>query len=145
VKLAVTYKSSADEYPVAYGYEYAVSDADIWQSRVRWDGLARRTDAVVSETYYIQGRPAVASGGARANLVAWEDGRNAATMAGDIYGDLAKADGDSAPITLYGSDEGPDVLQGRLGGQITPRRSDELLSIARAPQQGHGLCADLFG
>jgi CubicO group peptidase (beta-lactamase class C family)/fibronectin type 3 domain-containing protein len=89
MKPAVTYKYEADEYLVVYEYEYSATDLDLKQSRLRWDGVARQTDATVSNAYNIhEARPAVASDGAWSNLVVWEDARNAGTMAIDIYGDV---------------------------------------------------------
>ena len=88
MKPAVTYKFAADEYLVTYEYEYSASDLDLWQSRLRWDGVARQTDAVISNAWNIhEARPAVASDGAWSNLVVWEDGRNP-NMNLDLYADV---------------------------------------------------------
>ncbi|MFN2120415.1 MAG: hypothetical protein ACK2T0_08505, partial [Anaerolineales bacterium] len=89
MKPTVTYKYEADEYLVVYEYEYSASDLDLKQSRLRWDGATRLTDAVVSNAYNIyEGRPAVASDDGWSNLIVWEDGRNAGTMGIDIYSDV---------------------------------------------------------
>jgi hypothetical protein len=96
---AAAYKSTADEYLVTYEYEYSANDLDVWQSRLRWDGVARQTDAVISNAYNIhEARPAVASDGKWSNLVVWEDGRNASWTATDIYGDLVKVYGLSGHV-----------------------------------------------
>lgn len=89
MKPAVAYKVEADEYLVVYEYEDSASDLDLKESRLRWDGVTRQTDVVVSNAYNIhEARPAIASDGGWSNLVVWEDWRNAATMGIDIYGDV---------------------------------------------------------
>lgn len=95
----ITYKPAADEYLVVYDYEFSISDLDVWYSRIRWDGLARQTDAVVSNAWVINERkPAVASNGAWSNLAVWEDERNYATKGIDIYSDIVKVYGLSGHV-----------------------------------------------
>jgi hypothetical protein len=96
---ALTYEYNADEYLVTYEYEYNATDIDILQSRLRWDGLIRQRDGVISNAYNIdETRPAVASDGAWSSLVVWEDARNLATSGIDIYGDLVKVYGLSGSV-----------------------------------------------
>jgi hypothetical protein len=96
---AVSYAYNADEYLVTYEYEYSATDLDVWQTRLRWDGLIRQAEGVISNAYNIdEARPAVASDYASSSLVVWEDSRNLATTGVDLYGDLVKVYGLSGSV-----------------------------------------------
>ncbi|HSB67682.1 MAG TPA: dockerin type I domain-containing protein [Anaerolineales bacterium] len=88
---SITYKYQADEYLIAYEFEYAdPARVNIMQSRVRWDTLIRARDISLSGEYTLQKKPAVASDGGWSNLVVWEDSRDVLTSGIDIYGDVVK-------------------------------------------------------
>jgi len=106
---AVAYKPAANEYLVAWEHEYSTSDHDVYRRRVGSNGALPEGEAAVSSLDSWEGRPALASDGAGAYLVAWEDGRNSATQGLDIYGDLVRL------LTLSGR-----VYAGNVGDESTP-------------------------
>ncbi len=84
----VAYHAAAREYLVSWEYEFRPDDHDVYRRRVGSDGTLLDDEAVVSNHGDHEGSPAVSPGGGRSYLVVWEDGRNHATQALDIYGDL---------------------------------------------------------
>ena len=86
----VAYKAAIREYLVAFEYEYSASDHDVYRRRVASDATLPDSDAAVSAASSNEGRPSVAADKGQGYLVAWEDGRNSATMGVDIYGDIVR-------------------------------------------------------
>lgn len=84
----VTYKTTANEYMVVFGYEYSPTDIDVKFSRVKADdGALRQVDSTISGGTYNENRPAIASDVGWSYLAVWEDSQNAGTLGIDLYGE----------------------------------------------------------
>lgn len=104
----VAYNPAANEYLVAFEFEYDPDDYDVYRRRVAGDSTLPEDEAAVSSLGSWEGGPALAAGGT-AYLLAWEDGRNGETQGLDIYGDLVSL------TTLSGR-----VYAGNVGDESTP-------------------------
>lgn len=82
----VTYQVAAGEYLVAWEYEFSASDHDVYQRRLQTDGTPLQGEVPLANLGSAESRPAVAAG-AGGYLATWEDGREAATLGLDVYGD----------------------------------------------------------
>jgi cell division septation protein DedD len=147
---AVSYEYNADEYIVVYEYEFSATDLDLRQARLRWDGLIRQTEGIVSQLGNIdEAKPAVASDSAGGNLVVWEDSRNLATSGVDIYGDVIRVYSFSGSVFsgVYPDTSSPLIgismdfycsnNSGELGAHLESTTTDEWGAYTVAD---HGAC-----
>jgi hypothetical protein len=105
----VVYKPAANEYLVAWEYEYNPADRDVYWRRVGSDSALLENEVAVSKLSSWEGRPALASDDAWTYLVVWEDGRDAATQGMNIYGDLVS-------LAMFSG----RVYAGNVGDESTP-------------------------
>ncbi len=105
----VAFNPASGDFVVTYEYEYSASDHDVYWRRVTYLGATPDAPIGVSTLTSNEFRPVVASGGQTKAVVAWEDARNAASMALDIYSDLA---------TLYAFSG--RVFNGNIGDESNP-------------------------
>jgi hypothetical protein len=82
----VTYLPAVRSYLVVWEYAFSATDHDVYARRVAYDGTRPESEFAISSLGSYEGRPAGAAGANAAYLLAWEDGRNQAAMAVDIYG-----------------------------------------------------------
>jgi len=87
---AVAYKAAANEYLVAWEYEYTPTDHDVYRRRVARNGDLPDGEVAVSSLSSWEGQPALAADAGDAYLVVWEDGRDAATKGLDLWADLVR-------------------------------------------------------
>jgi len=85
---SVAYKPAANEYLVAWEYEYSPTDHDVYRRRVASNGTLPEAEAPVSNTGSHERRPALAADDGWSYLAVWEDGRDAATQGVNVYGDV---------------------------------------------------------
>lgn len=83
----IAYNAVTRNYLVVFEYAFSPTDLDVYGRRIAYDGTHPDPIAVVSGLGSYEGSPAVASNAGTGLLVVWEDGRNAATMGLDLYGE----------------------------------------------------------
>ena len=72
----MAYDAGANEYVVAYEYEYSVSDHDLYRRRVAANGSLPDGESAVSAGGNWEGTPDLAAGSSGVYPVVWEDNRN---------------------------------------------------------------------
>jgi hypothetical protein len=87
---ALAYHPAANDYLVAWEYEFSATDHDVWQRRVASDGTLPDGEVAVSRLGSWEGRPALASDAHDGVLIVWEDGRDAETNGLDLWVDLVR-------------------------------------------------------
>jgi hypothetical protein len=84
----VTFSSQSRSFLVAWEFEYATSDHDVYSRRVAYDGTQPESQTVLTNLGSHEMHPALAAGGETSLLAVWEDYRDSATQGINIYGTI---------------------------------------------------------